>query len=137
MLTLFLYIFKRRKNSCPSGKYISPCKCSGNGEIGGLELDCTDRPLGDDKISQILNIFLQDEDRLGKILLRNTGLSKVPEEIGQFTRLAFVDLQFNKIRSIKSGAFKFPDIVKEPGSVDLGYNQIGLIEDNAFQGRPT
>jgi hypothetical protein len=91
--------------------------------------------LGDDKISQILNIFLQDEDRLGKILLRNTILSKVPEEIGQFTRLAFVDLQFNQIRSIKSGAFKFPDIVKEPGSVDLGYNQIGLIEDNAFQGQ--
>ena len=131
------YNFKRGKNSCPSGKSRSPCICRGNGEIGGLELDCTNRPLGDDKISQILNIFLQDEDRLGKILLRNTSLSQVPEEIGQFTSLAFVDLSFNQIRSIKSGAFKFPDIVKEPGSVDLGYNQIGLIEDNAFQGRPT
>ena len=90
--------------------------------------------MGDDKISQILNIFLQDEDKLGKILLRNTSLSKVPEEIGQFTRLAFVDLQSNKIRSIKSGAFKFPDIVKEPGSLDLSYNEISLIEGNAFQG---
>ena len=131
-----MYNFKRRKNSCPSGKSISPCKCSGNGEIGGLQLDCTDRPLGDDKISQILNIFLQDEARLGKILLRNTSLSKVPEEIGQFTRLAFVDLQSNKIRSIKSGAFKFPDRVEEPGSLDLGYNNISVIEDGAFQGGP-
>ena len=115
---------------------LEPCKCRGKGEIGGLKLDCNDRPLGDDQISQILNIFLQDEDKLGQILLSNTGLSKVPEEIGQFPRLAFVDLRSNKIRSIKSGAFKFPDIVKELGSVDLGYNEISLIEDNAFQGRP-
>ena len=76
---------------------------------------------------------------MGKILLRNTSLSKVPEEIGQFTRLAFVDLQSNQIRSIKSGAFKFPDILKErpdvlTGVVDLSYNQISLIEGNAFQG---
>jgi len=125
---------RRRKNSCPLSKSITPCTCRGSGENGGLTLDCNSQVLGDDNISRILSTFLPFEEKLGRIHLSNNSLSKVPEEINQFTHLAYVELMWNRIRSIKSGAFKFPDKVVKPGYVDLGYNQISLIENGAFQG---
>ena len=126
--------WRQRKSSCPLSKSITPCTCRGSEENGGLTLDCNNQVLGDDNISRILSTFLPSEEKLGQILLSNNSLSKVPEEISQFTHLAYVELLVNRIRSIKSGAFKFPDKVVKPGYVDLGYNQISLIENGAFQG---
>ena len=68
-----------------------------------------------------------------KIILSNNRLTKVPNEIRQLNHLFFVDLRFNEIGDIESGAFKFPD--NKFGSVDLGNNQIYRIEADAFQGK--
>lgn len=61
---------------------------------------------------------------------------KVPDEIRKFNHLVIVDLQFNQIRLVESGTFKFPDKVEEPfNRIDLGYNQIARFEAGAFQGK--
>ena len=98
-------------------------------------LDCKDQGLHDHGISRILTSFLPVQDKLKKIILSNNRLTKVPNEIRQFNHITRVDLRFNQIRWIESGAFKFSDIeVEEFGLVDLGDNQINHIEANAFQG---
>ena len=71
---------------------------------------------------------------MGKIILSRNNLTEVPEEIRQFSQLSFVDLQHNQIRSIGSGAFKFPDRVEKPGELDLSYNEISNISSGAFRG---
>ena len=74
------------------------------------------------------------EHLLRRIILSGNSLTEVPEEIRQFSQLSYVDLQHNQIRSIGSGAFKFPDRVEQPGELDLSYNQIANISSGAFQG---
>ena len=120
---------------CPSDDSISPCKCNNIGEsYGCLTLDCADQKLGDERISQILNYFLPAEEKLSEIILCNNNLSKIPDEIRQFNYFSRVDLRFNQIRKIGSGAFKFPDKVNKSVKLYLSSNQINEIESGAFQG---
>lgn len=97
--------------------------------------------MGDAIISRILNLLLQTcvDDRginlVEQLHLSNNSLTKVPDEIRQFNDLSLVDLRFNHIRSVASGSFKFPLIVRVPGKVDLGFNRIKIVERGAFQGQ--
>lgn len=126
--------------ACPPVEDFKPCSCESIGVSNrSLKLDCTNRQLGHDRISQILQncLLLQNKTsrKLGQIILiGNRLVNGVPDEIRLFDELSIVDLQWNQIRIIESGAFKFPDKVVEPGFVDLGFNQITHIMGGAFQG---
>lgn len=102
-----------------------------------MKLDCTHKGLGHVKISQILKTFLLLRDKKLKqiILINNRLVNGVPDEISLFDELSMVDLQWNQMRTIESGAFKFPDRVEKPGFIDLGFNQITHIKGGAFQGK--
>ena len=97
--------------------------------------------MGDSVISQILNLLLQTavdergDNLIRQLILSNNSLSKVPDEIRFFHNLSLVDLRFNHIRSVASGSFKFPHQVQIPGKVDLGFNRIKIVEQEAFQGQ--
>ena len=127
-------------NACPPEEDFKPCSCQSIGvSKGSLKLDCTNKGLGHVRISQILQNFLllqnKTSRKLGQIILiGNRLVNGVPDEIRLFDELSMVDLQWNQIRIIESGAFKFPDKVVEPGFVDLGFNQITHIMGGAFQG---
>lgn len=59
-------------------------------------------------------------------------LTEVPEQILSFKRLDTIHLENNAITTVKSGAFKFSSV---PGKeLSLSYNELSLIEPNAFQG---
>ena len=127
-------------NACPPEEDFKPCSCQSIGvSNGSLKLDCKNRGIGLDRISQILQNFLllqnKTSRKLGQIILVGNHLvDRVPDEIRLFDKLSMVDLKLNDIRIIESGAFKFPDKVVEPGFVDLSFNQITHIEGGAFQG---
>ena len=128
-------------NACPPVEDFRPCSCEDHhgGAVkanGSLKLNCNNKQLGNAKISLILNSFLRLRgQKLRKIYLNNNSLvNGVPDEIRLFDELSSVDLRWNPIRIIESGAFKFPDRVADPGLVDLSFNQITHIKDDAFQG---
>ena len=109
---------------------ISPCTCRNSAiQNKGLTLDCKNQGLEGGIISRVLNHFLPVEEKLRKIILNNNRLNKVPDEIRQFNHLRYVDLRFNQIRNIESGA-----INKVMYRVDLDHNQIYHIESGAFKG---
>ena len=135
-------------SSCPTSDMIAPCKCidpsvSNKQTIiySGLLITCKDQLMGDVNVSQLLNFFLVamgGDQLIGQLILSNTSLSRVPDEIRFFNNLNYVDLRYNKITIVPSGAFKFPtDRVIAPGKIDLAFNRIKNIERGAFQGTST
>ena len=135
-------------SSRPTSDMISPCKCidpassskqTALNSNNGLLITCKDQLLGDVNVSQVLNFFLvaMGSDQLvGELILSNTSLSRVPDEIRLFSNLNYVDLRYNQITFIPSGSIKFPaDQVNAPGKIDLSFNRIKSMERGAFQGK--
>lgn len=110
-----------------------PCNCSsGNGDGTGV-LDCSDTNLNDDLASHILDLFITPESisLLYRINLENNQLTLVPSQIPIFPQLIYVDLSFNQITMIQTGAFDFSKTVDQ---LILSNNIIRTIEADAFLG---
>ena len=113
---------------------IAPCVClDGNGtDRLTLYLDCNNKNLDDTKLSLILNYFLAPGiSPLGALILSQNQLTKIPDQIKQFDKLNYVDLDQNKMQSVASGAITF---TKLQNSISLGFNQLSTISPGAFQG---
>jgi Leucine-rich repeat (LRR) protein len=125
----------------------SPCRCEQVRNTGAindsstLRLGCDNKTLGDNRISQILKVFLlnstvntrspADGSQLKSVHLEYAQLNHIPDELTQFNRLEKVYLSGNKIRSIASGVFNFKAPLKR---LDLSWNGLSRIEPGAFQG---
>ena len=119
---------------CPSSQLIEPCQCGFYGEIDRSNLFCTGRKLNDTEMSRILDIFLSHPNvsALGKLSLGSSRLTQVPKQIPRFPQIDHVDLDFNQIKSIQSGAFNF---TKKLVKLTLRGNSMRIIDSNAFQGK--
>jgi hypothetical protein len=86
--------------------------------------------------SVILDKFLTSvgTEGLGCLSMAGNRLSVIPELLmeSQFHQLECVYLQFNNIKTLKKGSFKF---ITRLDHLSLEGNQLNLIEPGAFQGR--
>ena len=118
---------------CPPAQYYRPCSCNSWGDDAAW-LFCFNLDLNDTKTSQILSAFLSSQSvisPLGAVTLNDNKLTKVPDEIKFFSRLVYVNLAGNNIRTIQRGAFNFTSTADR---VLLYENEINFIEPGAFQG---
>lgn len=109
-----------------------PCACPIY-ENNYAQLDCLSTGLGDLRTNNILDLFLGsiDANDLKSLNLPRNKLSKIPAKMSMFPRLENVDLKFNNINSIPTGAFNFTATLRH---LDLQHNNIEQIEPAAFQG---
>jgi Leucine-rich repeat (LRR) protein len=92
--------------------------------------------LSDAKIDQILTSFLPDIQNISSPLtsldVSGNRLTHVPSQLSKFERLNYVDLSYNNIRNLSSGAFNF---TAKSINLFINNNKIRSIEPDAFQGR--
>ena len=129
-------ILKPSNNSlvvCPPIPLIEPCQCGFYGQIGAINLFCTGRNLNDAEVSRILNVFLSHPNvsALGKVSLGHNRLTRVPMQFRRFPQLDHVDLDYNNITFIQSGAFQFTKTLQK---LSLKSNSLTEIDAGAFQG---
>ena len=140
ILVLLMVGWSSGQTSCPDSSLLSPCICSDNADGVTTLLNCFARNVNDDRVSAILDIFLNPLYRLsplGNINLGYNLLTKVPSQIPSLRYLTTANLAFNSITSIDSKAFDFT------ASVDLldlrsdpRLSQISSINLGAFLGTP-
>ena len=95
---------------CPAATVFSPCSCDEyKGNSGTIELNCGGNNVDDTRLSAILDTLLTTPgvSPVGALMLWNNLLTRVPDQIPRFTQLVVVDLNYNKIRSLPTAAFKF------------------------------
>jgi Leucine-rich repeat (LRR) protein len=68
---------------------------------------------------------------LGKVSLSHNRLTRIPAQIRRFPQLDHIDLDYNNISFIHSGAFKFTKTLQK---LSLKSNLLKEIEAGAFQG---
>ena len=123
---------------CPNFADFAPCYCVDNGDGQSIYLDCSYQNLNDSATTPILNSFLSNPnvDPVVEMNLSDNQLTQIPNEIRYFDYLQIVDLDFNKILSIKSGAFNFTSRLRY---LYLNGNptghKINYIEPGAFLGK--
>ena len=123
---------------CPDSSLISPCICSDNSDGVTTALNCFGRNVNDDRVNDILDVFLAPTSRaspLGNINLATNFLTKVPSQIPSFRLLQNANLAFNSITSIGNKAFSFSaaaDLLDLRS--DSRLTQINSIEVGAFLG---
>lgn len=121
---------------CPPVDSYWPCTCSGDASIGDnstILLDCGFKQLGDERMNEILNVFLTTPgvSAVSTMYLYGNGLTKVPQQVAKFSRLSSVSLSGNAIRHIASGAFDFSSTPLR--FLYLSRNEIVSIEPDAFK----
>ena len=122
---------------CPNFADFAPCYCVDNGDGQSIYLDCSNQNLNDTATSPILNSFLLSPgvDPVVEMNLSDNQITQIPNEIHDFGSLQIVDLDFNQIQYIKSGAFNFTSRLRylylngNPNG-----NKINYIEPGAFLG---
>ena len=94
---------------CPDFKRYQPCYCLPDDPEGipQISLVCNNWNLTDTEISDILDSFLSTPDvsPILRLVLSENRLTRVPNQVRFFDRLAHVDLQGNRIENVHSGAF--------------------------------
>ena len=93
---------------CPPSEAFAPYRCGVNSFRGELALDCGDRYLGDDRISDILDVFLSTPElsALPEIFLDYNNLTYVPHQLKSFQKLYLV-LSNNLITSVEKDSLKY------------------------------
>ena len=122
-----------KPGQCPPEDSYSPCKCRGDAfDDTTLLLDCDDQFLDDQRVSEILNVFLNDPDAnpLRALRLEFNLLTRIPDEIKLFPNLEEVYLFSNDIETIAAGSMSFTALEKIIG---VGY-KVKTIEPGAFVG---
>ena len=118
---------------CPSEESYSPCKCRGDVfDDLALLLDCDEHDLDDQRVSEILTAFLNDQnaDPLRVFRAEYNQLTKIPDEIKLFPQLQQLYLYSNNIEIISTGSLTFN---AAESIVGLGYS-VKTIEPGAFVG---
>ena len=138
MVVLLLVGWSSGQTICPDSSLISPCICSDNSDGVTTALNCFARNVNDDRVSDILDIFLSPASRvspLGNINLAYNFLTKVPSQIPSFSALQNIEWAFNSISSVDNKAFDFTspaDLLDLRANILVG--QITSIEVGAFLG---
>ena len=119
--------------TCPNSASLAPCTCSDSGDGTTAILDCYSLSLSDAQVSQILSAYISStrSSPLSYLLLTDNLLTKVLDQIGQLAQLDKVELNFNSITTVASGAFNFRTTLKD---VYLNNNKLTSIAAGAFQG---
>ena len=120
---------------CPSPTDYAPCSCTDySGDGIGLWLNCLNKNLDDDQISEILNSFLATPvvGPLKAVTLFQNRLNRVPDQIRQLDQLVYLNFEYSFITMIPKDAFNFSTQLEE---LDLIHNRMIGIEAGAFQGR--
>ena len=120
---------------CPPEEMSSPCTCHCDVyEDLSLLIDCERRQVSDDRISEILNVFLNDEtlDPLRTLRLdyNYNYITKIPEQLKLFPEFQELYLYASDIKTITTGSLTFQATEKVVG---LGYD-VRTIEPGAFEG---
>jgi hypothetical protein len=116
----------------PNPNDYAPCICLDGRDGLTLYVECSNHNLDDTKISTILNSFLAPGiSPLGGLILTNNQLTKIPDQLKQFTQLTYVDLDENKISSLTAGTLSFTARID---AINLGFNQLTTIAPGAFDG---
>ena len=130
---------------CPEPSDYLPCECIADDESNEslIKIDCSSQNINDAKASNILNAFLSNPEVISPLLsvdLQQNQLTAVPDQLRLFEKLVRVNLNQNRISTVKTGSFVFvPRNHQEDRSrmdVYLNENQISTIEPDAFQGTP-
>lgn len=122
---------------CPPPESYAPCGCGLDVTASGVEdtiaIECFDHFLGDARISEILDAFINTPSvsPVSTVALYRNLLTRVPEQIFNFTQLDSVFLDHNSIRTIHKNSFYF---TRSPRYVWLNNNQMTSMEPDAFQG---
>jgi len=123
---------------CPAPESYAPCSCGLDSSVIGMEetiaIECFDHFLGDARISDILDSFLNTPSvsPVSTVALYRNLLTRVPHQIFNFTQLDSVLLDHNSIRTITKNSFNF---TRSPRYVWLNNNQMTSMEPDAFQGK--
>ena len=128
------------RQKCPKRDLIQPCTCYRdlNNDhdviLPTSFLNCGTWPLGDERVSEILNLFLTDTtlSPLSSFYLYYTRLSRIPRQVPLFPLLNLqLSFTYNNITSIGRGAFRFSRTLQR---LALREMQLSTIEPGAFQG---
>lgn len=117
---------------CPKPDDYFPCKCLDYND-GTAYLFCDRQNMQDAKISQILQAYLATANvsPLSFLQLQYNQLSRVPAEIHLFPALNYVNLEYNNIENVQTGAFNFTALLYQ---LHLSSNPLLAIQTDAFQG---
>jgi len=120
--------------NCPDSTLVSPCVCGDNGDGLTASLNCFARNVNDQRISDILDVFLSPTTRANPIGYLNLGynpISFIPKQTASLRQLYTAGFGSTDLTTIKNGDFVF---TREANLVDFRLNLISTIENGAFQG---
>ena len=117
---------------CPPSANLAPCICMFYSGTNTSALFCAGYNLDDARVSYILNAFLPPWIApLTTISLHSNLLTRVPNQIRQFSKLDYVNLNSNLITAVTTGSFN----IAVPFVLELTNNpSLTTIEEGAFQG---
>ena len=118
---------------CPPSANLAPCICMFYSGTNTSALFCAGYNLDDARVSYILNAFLSPWIApLTTISLHSNLLTRVPNQIRQFFKLDYVNLNSNLITAVTTGSFN----IAVPFVLELTNNpSLTTIEEGAFQGK--
>jgi len=94
---------------------------------------CAGFDLDDIRVSQILNAFfsLGIDAPITSLSLDSNQLTRVPDQISLFSKLEYLNLNYNLITTVTTGSLN----IAVPFELELQYNPtLTIIEAGAFQG---
>ena len=122
--------------NCPLTS-ISPCICAENGsKPGTIFLLCGNNNLTDDRASEILDVFLTSSrvSPVSVLEMALTLMTRVPDQIQQFTQVTGIDLNFNNIATVEAGSFNFTDGVNNLQFFNMANMNLETIAPATFKG---
>ena len=96
---------------CPPYEEYSPCQCSVDFyDDGALVIDCNRQYLGDEKMGQVLDNILANQEfsyAVKVLQVEKNFLTKVPDQIKHLPQLQELSLYWNDIEVVISGSLAF------------------------------
>ena len=113
--------------NCPN----TQCACIDYGD-GTIYINCASLSLTDSSASTILNAFLANGiSPVSYLYIPSNQLTKVPDQVRQFTRLIGAEMPGNKITTLQANSFNFNG---KFARIYLPLNTLNSISAGAFQG---